>query len=120
MYKIELWYNSGSDITYFDNEKEAKEYMKINRDSHMDIYFNDNLIYTVSTLLRPIYIDKLDFKTTIEKINNKEIFTFNEWIRINYGEYPSYLFKRNGDHNPFGLRRVQNEYDKYLKLMEKF
>jgi hypothetical protein len=114
MYKVELWYSDGSENTFFDNEQDTKEYMKVNRDSHMDIYFNDDLIYTVSTLLSHRFIDKLDFKSVIEKLQNKIAFTYNEWKRVNYGEFPSYLYDSNGDDIINGEDRIKNKYEEYL------
>jgi hypothetical protein len=96
MYKVELWYSDGSENTFFENEKDTKEYMKVNRDSHMDIYFHDKLIYSVPTLLSYGYIDWLDFKTMYDKLMKSETLTFDQWKELKYGKDHEYTVNEDG------------------------
>jgi hypothetical protein len=52
--------NSGYYGTLIESEKEAREFIKLNRDSHMEVYLNDKLIVEIHALLPIRLIDRLD------------------------------------------------------------
>jgi hypothetical protein len=60
MYRIGVGCNSGNYYTSIDNENDAREFIKLNRDSHMEVYYNDKLICDIHTLLPYRLIDLLD------------------------------------------------------------
>jgi hypothetical protein len=60
MYQIAVGHNSGYSDTFIESEKEAREFIKLNRDSHMEVYFNDKLILEIHDLLPFWLIDRLD------------------------------------------------------------
>jgi hypothetical protein len=60
VYKIGVGHNRGYSYTLIENEQAAREFIKLNRDSHMEIYYKEKLICEIHTLLPYRLIDLLD------------------------------------------------------------